>query len=59
MFHGENFHLILRRDHQKNSYERRDYVSVDDNRLSWAMSQKKKKTNPGHARYISVQLETW
>ena len=33
----------LRRDHQKISYERRDYESVDKKRLSWAMSRKTTK----------------
>ena len=33
--------LILRRVHQKNSYERRDYESVDEKSLSYAMSRKK------------------
>ena len=32
-FH-QNFNSILRRDHQKNSYERRAYESVDEKSLS-------------------------
>ena len=37
----------LRRDHQKISYERRDYESVDKKRLSWAMSRKTTKKKSG------------
>ena len=33
----------LRRDHKKNSYERRDYESVDEKMLSLALSRKLKK----------------
>ena len=29
----QNFDFKIRRDHQKNSYERRDYESVDENSL--------------------------
>ena len=31
---SKNFDFNLRRDHQKNSYERRDYESVDEKSLS-------------------------
>ena len=38
----------LRRDHQKISYERRDYESVDEKSLSWAIcSEKLQKNNSG------------
>ena len=37
---NKNFHFNLRRDHQKISYERRDYDSVDEKRLSQATSRK-------------------
>ena len=40
--------LILGRDPQKISYERRDYESVDEKSLSWAMSRKNdEKKNTG------------
>ena len=46
---AQNLDFNLRRDHQKISYERRDYDSVDEKNLSWAMSRKtKKKKNSGH-----------
>ena len=35
-----HFDLNLRRDHQKISFERRDYESVDEKSLSYAMSRK-------------------
>ena len=31
---GQIFYFNLRRDHKKNSYERRDYESVDEKSLS-------------------------
>ena len=34
---------LIRRDHQKNSYERPDYESVDEKSLSKAMSRKTTK----------------
>ena len=33
----------LRMDHQKNSYERRDYESVDEKSLPWVMYRKTMK----------------
>ena len=39
----QNFDFKIRRDHQINSYERRDYESVDEKSLSGAMSKKTKK----------------
>ena len=36
---------ILKRDHQKNSYESRAYESVDEKNLSCSMSRKVKKKN--------------
>ena len=38
-----NLNFSLRRDHQKKSYERRAYESVDDKSLSQAISQKTMK----------------
>ena len=35
-----HFDFNLRRDHQKTSFERRDYESVDEKSLSLAMSRK-------------------
>ena len=42
---SKNFDFDLRRDHQKkkNSYERRDYESVDEKSLSKAMCRKRTK----------------
>ena len=37
------FDFNSRRDHQKNSFERRDYESVDEKSLSYAMSRKTTK----------------
>ena len=39
----KTFHFNSRRDHQKKFNERRDYESVDEKRLSLAMSQKTTK----------------
>ena len=39
---AQNLDFNLRRDHQKISYERRDYDSVDEKNLSWAMPRKTK-----------------
>ena len=39
----QNFDSEIRRDHQKISYERRDYVSVEKKSLSQAMSRKTMK----------------
>ena len=40
----QNFDYKIRSDHQKkNSYERRDYESVDEKSLSYAKSQKKQR----------------
>ena len=36
---NRNFDFKIRRDDQKNSYERRVYESVDENSLSKAISQ--------------------
>ena len=36
----QNFDSNIRRDHQKISYERRDYESVEEKSLSQAMSRK-------------------
>ena len=41
--HYQNFYFNLRRDHQKNSYERREYESEDENSQSYTMSQKTMK----------------
>ena len=38
-----HFDFNLRRDHQKISFERRDYESVDEKSLSYAMSRKTMK----------------
>ena len=38
-----NFNSISRRDHQIISYERRDYESVDEKSLFYAMSRKRRK----------------
>ena len=35
--------IKIRRDHQRNSYERLDYESVDEKSLSYVMSQKNTK----------------
>ena len=40
---NQNFDFNLRKDHQKISYERRNYVSVDDKSLSSALSGKTTK----------------
>ena len=37
---GQNFDFKIRRDHEKNSYDRRAYESVDDGSLSRAISRK-------------------
>ena len=39
----QNFDSKIRRDHQKISYERRVYESVDDRSLSYAISLKPTK----------------
>ena len=45
---GKTFDFNFRRDYQKIPYERRDYESVDEKGLSWAMSKKKRqKKNSG------------
>ena len=41
----QNFNL--RRDSEKISYERRAYESVEEKKLSYAMSRKTMKKNPG------------
>ena len=48
----KNFDFNLRRDYQKNSYERRAYESVDEKSLSLDMSRRtmKKKKNWGGLR---------
>ena len=38
---SKNFNFNLRRDHQKNSYERRDYESVDEKSLRPEKQRKK------------------
>ena len=44
----KNFDFNLKRDHQKISYKRRAYESVDEKKLSYAMSQKNdEKKNSG------------
>ena len=40
---SKNFDFNLRRDHQKISYDRRDYESVDEKSQSLAMSRKTTK----------------
>ena len=47
----QNLILILRRDHQKISNERRDYESIDEKTLSWAMSKKTMNKNSGSKRF--------
>ena len=45
---SRHFYFNLRRDHQKISFERRDYESVDEKSLSLAMPRKTmKKKNSG------------
>ena len=39
----QNFNSKIRRDHHKISYERRDYESVDEKKLSKTMSRKTTK----------------
>ena len=39
----QNFDFKIRRDHKKNSYERRDYESVDEKSLSFIMCKKATK----------------
>ena len=41
--HYQNFYFNLRRDHQKNSYDRREYELEDENSQSYTMSQKTMK----------------
>ena len=43
-----NFKYILRRDHQKNSYERRDYESVDEKAYLRLCTEKRQKKNLVH-----------
>ena len=43
----KNFDFKIRRDHQKISYEHRDYESVDEKYLSQTMCRKTKKKNSG------------
>ena len=40
---SKNFNFNFDKEHQKNSYERRDYESVDEKSLSYAMSRKTMK----------------
>ena len=40
---SQKFYFNLRRDHQKNSYDRRDYESVDEKSLSWARCPEKRQ----------------
>ena len=39
----QNFDFNLRRDHEKNSYECRDYESVDENSLAMSRKTTKKR----------------
>ena len=46
----KNFYFNLRRDYQKNSYERRAYDSVDEKSLSLAIYPKKRKKEFGRIK---------
>ena len=46
---GQNFDVKIRRDHEKNSYERRAYESVDDRSIILGyISKIYEKNNSGH-----------
>ena len=47
---SKNLNFDSRRDHQKNSYERRAYESVDEKSLSLAMSRKTMKKEFGRIK---------
>ena len=57
-FH-RNFNSILRRDHLKNSYERRAYESVDENSLSQVMSRKTMKKNLVHKGLNAKKIKSY
>ena len=57
LIYDQNFYFKIRREHQKNSYERRAYESVDVRSLFWVIPDRSTETsNPGLKGILQAEL---